>query len=153
MKLFHIMVATIAVLATIFGASAIQVRYSGISSTPFGSDGYGMVSVTERGVGSYGATWSPDGIAGGYSARGDSMGFGYSYATGMRNIGVNAGTLRGTWTRGYDGQSYGGFAAGPGRFSTGNFGYAGSNAWGSYATSYSQYGSNWGNGYSPYSYQ
>ncbi len=153
MKIFHIVIAAIAVIATLVGVSAIQVRYSSISSSPFGSDGYGMVRVNEVGVGSYGGTWSPQGISGGYSARGSSAGFGYNYDTGLTGIGVRSAAVRGSWNRGFDGNSYGGFTAGPGHFRQNSYSINSyGNAWGSNAVYYNRFGSSaWGNGHNPYS--
>jgi len=156
MKLFQtstIIVALLAVLITVAGASAIQFRMSGVGSAPFASDSYGTFSVREHGVGGYGATWSPYGVAGGYSAHGTSFGFGYDYDRGMTAVGINSPGMRGTWARGFDGNSYGGFAAGSSfsynAFGSGAFG----NAWGAqstYATYYSPYGTGWGTGYNAY---
>lgn len=153
MKLFHIMIATIAVLATVMGAAAVQIRYSGMGNSPFDSTGYNTLRVNEVGVGSYGATWTPEGITGGWSARGSSGGFGYDYDDGFTAIGVRSSGVRGSWNRGYDGTGYGSVAVGAGHFRHDAFGVnAFGNAWGSHAVYYSQYGGAWGNGHNPYAY-
>lgn len=153
MKLFQtstIIVALLAAIVTIMGASAIQFQYSSISSTPFGFDGYSTMRYTEPGVGSMGFTSTPFGIAGGYSAQGASFGFGYDYQHGMRSVGINHGSVRGSWSRGLDGNAYGGFAAGS-NFRHNAFGVnAFGNAWGSNAAYYSPYGTGWGAGYNQY---
>jgi hypothetical protein len=144
-------IAVFAVLVTIAGASAIQFSYSSMSSTPFGFDGYGTVRITERGSGSYGASWSPETIAGGWSYGGNSGGFGYDRGEdSFRAIGINSGGVRGSWNRGFGGPNYGAVSIGANArnsyWAVNSFG----NAWGSQAAYYSPYSGGWGSGYNGY---
>jgi hypothetical protein len=143
-----ILAAIALVVATLTGASATRIVYSSMSSTPFGGDGFGMVTVTERGVGSYGGSWSPEGFVGGMSTRDGSFGFGYDYNTGVRHVSVSSRELRGSWNRGIDGFGYGAFSAGGARtYGTWNVNGFG-NAWGSHAAFYSPYSGAWGSRWS-----